>query len=237
LVDRFDALESGAVVRSRSLWSEPSADRPIPTRPDNPFFNPVNLEVNPVKKRVGGDSILRAIVFVALLVSIGLVASRFFIEDSRTFNPRQALMQWLNNEPEADPATLDVETMVEEGQDVNVVPWIETQRNQPDDQEFRPSIVPTLAPIADLEEIAVKLEITERTWLQVTVDGTVVFTGQATGGQVFEYSAAESLRLRSGNAKGVFVTINETLVIGRLGTVTGDVFDHTWTTTRFEGTP
>ena len=70
---------------------------------------------------------------------------------------------------------------------------------------------------ATLESINLRLDITERAWMRVTIDDEVVFEGQAQKGDgPFEWEAQETAELLSGNAAGVFVTINN-VELGKLG--------------------
>ncbi len=75
-------------------------------------------------------------------------------------------------------------------------------------------IIPTPAPTrpalpATMEQIDLKLEITERTWLEATIDDEVQFSGIARAGDAFEWTAEEEAKLLTGNAIGIFVTIND----------------------------
>lgn len=233
LLDRYQALENGRGNGSGANGGdgrqEPSAERPIPPRADNPFFNPVNMEIEPTRSGPSSDSLLRVIVILALLLSIALVASRFFLSDGRQLDLREAFNTLVNSTPEPAVDDLPIEEIVTEAQATAANPLIiDTGRNQIEDG---PTILPTPTPLPPLSVINLKLEITERTWLQITVDGEVTFEGQATSGQTFDFTANRELQLKSGNAKGVFATINDTYMLGRLGQNTGDVFNYTWTTT------
>jgi hypothetical protein len=67
-----------------------------------------------------------------------------------------------------------------------------------------------------MEQIALKLEITERTWLEATIDDEVQFSGIARAGDAFEWTAEEEAKLLTGNAIGIFVTVND-IPLGRFG--------------------
>ena len=49
---------------------------PLPVRDDQPFFDPVNVEVE-VGSRRDPESAIRLLIIAALLVALGLVANRF----------------------------------------------------------------------------------------------------------------------------------------------------------------
>ena len=66
--------------------------------------------------------------------------------------------------------------------------------------------------------------------MRVTIDGEVVFEGLARNGdEPYLWDAQEEAQLLTGNAIGIFVTINE-IELGRLGG-RGEVVEETWTAT------
>jgi hypothetical protein len=66
--------------------------------------------------------------------------------------------------------------------------------------------------------------------MRVTVDGEIVFEGLARKGDgPFEWLAEEETQLLTGNAIGIFVTLND-IELGKLGG-RGEVVDETWSTT------
>ena len=78
-----------------------------------------------------------------------------------------------------------------------------------------------------------RLEVTERSWMQVTIDDEIVFQGIARNGDdPYEWEAQDSATLLTGNGIGIFVTIND-IPLGRLGG-RGEVVEETWTTTATE---
>ena len=80
-----------------------------------------------------------------------------------------------------------------------------------------PTPSPTRPPLpATLDQINLKVEVTERSWFEATIDDEVVFSGIARPGDTFEWTAANEAKLLTGNAIGLFVTLNE-IPLGRLG--------------------
>jgi hypothetical protein len=105
---------------------------------------------------------------------------------------------------------------------------ISTERNNPN---AAPTITPTRPPLpATLDEIRLKLDILERTWVEVTIDGEVVYSGIAKANEAFEWTAQDAAKLVTGNAIGVFATINE-VELGRLGG-RGERYEESWQTTQ-----
>lgn len=103
-----------------------------------------------------------------------------------------------------------------------------------DDQaadDLLPPPTPTRNPLpATIEIIDIQIDVTERTWLSITVDEIEQFTGQATRGDTFSFTGNDFVTIRTGNAYGVVVRIND-IDIGRLGE-RQQVVDQTWETTR-----
>jgi cytoskeletal protein RodZ len=56
--------------------------------------------------------------------------------------------------------------------------------------------------------IAVEARVTERTWMEVWIDGTSQFQATMQAGAVRNFDAERSVRMRVGNAGGVQVTVN-----------------------------
>jgi hypothetical protein len=86
---------------------------------------------------------------------------------------------------------------------------------------------------ATLDVIRLRLDITERTWMRVTVDDEMVFEGMARrGDEPYQWEAQQSVTLLTGNANGILVSINE-IELGKLGG-RGEVVEETWNTTGSE---
>lgn len=83
---------------------------------------------------------------------------------------------------------------------------------------------------ATLETIDIQLDITERAWLRVTVDGETVYEGTAKKGDSMSWTATQAVNVRTGNPAGVFVIINN-VELGSMGE-RGGIADETWETTR-----
>ena len=66
--------------------------------------------------------------------------------------------------------------------------------------------------------------------MRVTIDGDIVFEGIARNGdEPYRWEAEQEATLLTGNAIGIFVTIND-IQLGKLGG-RGEVVEETWTTT------
>jgi cytoskeletal protein RodZ len=231
LLDRF------ALNRSRraqaQVVEEPIAlasQREMPPIEEHPFFEPVNMEVGGRAPREG-SLIPRIVVIIALLVAIALAALRFIpmLRGEGNGPPDlagsiQGIVGGISGDSTGQTPTPEPTLIPEAG-------GVITSTNRNDSTLALPTIAPTRPSLpATLETIALRLDITERAWMRVTVDGEVVFEGLVREGDgPFEWQAEDSANLLTGNAIGVFVTINDT-ELGKLGG-RGEVVDETWTAT------
>ena len=71
-----------------------------------------------------------------------------------------------------------------------------------------PTSTPTLATATAADSVELKVKVTERTWLQVTVDGEEQAGELLQAGSEREWTAKSSIYLICGNAGGVEVTVN-----------------------------
>lgn len=200
---------------------------------EQPFFDPINMEVDgrgPTSTR-DPVSILNLVIILSLIFFIGLVASRFIPLLTGNGNGNaivaeeinEAVQNLINNEPDVTPTAYVVPTDFP-------FQTIVTNTN-PNQLTVPTEPTPTRPPLpATFSTIDLQLEVTERTWMEVTIDGDVVFTGIARGGESYQWDAQEQAQLKSGNAVAIFVTIND-IQLGRLGQ-RGEVLDETWTTTQ-----
>lgn len=224
-----------------------SPDNPLPDREDQPFFDPVNMEVegrgNFSNSSGGGLSsggILQIVIILALLVALGLVANRFVPlllgsgqNENAVAEVSAAVRDVINDVTNATP-TPEPTPNIPSASDSGVVMGVEgeqiipTERNNPN---AVPTVTPTRPPLpATLDEIRLKLDILERTWLEVTIDGEVVQSGIARANDTFEWTAQNDAKLVTGNAIGVFATIND-VELGRLGG-RGERYEESWQTTQ-----
>jgi cytoskeletal protein RodZ len=197
---------------------------------DPVFFDPVNVNLGGGSRSDSG-TLARLFIIVSLLVTIALVAT-FFIPkltgrdengDSLADDIQNAVSDIVNGTEETATSAAGNELIPGATELIT-----STARNiaiqLPTATATRPSLPATM------ETIRLSLEITERTWLKVTIDGEDVYQGLARRDEgPFEWEAQQEATLRTGNAIGIFVTINE-VQLGRLGG-RGEVVEQTWTTT------
>jgi cytoskeleton protein RodZ len=236
LLERF-SLTSSARTPAPTLV-RPNVDDnlaalgPIAPGEDKVFFEPVNVDLESRGRDSG--TVLRLLVILALLISLALVANRFIPMLTGSGDGTEALTAGIQelvgsirNEPEE-------EENPQPTPDLALIPGADeeiasTSRNDalqlPTPTATRPSLPATM------EIIRFRLDVTERTWMRVTVDDEVVYEGLARRGDgPFEWQARTSVNLLTGNAIGLVVTIND-VELGRMGG-RGEVADETWNTTQ-----
>ena len=197
-----------------------STDNPIPSRTDSVFFNPVNLTLDGKAER-RQESFVQFAIIGAVLIFLGLLGYRFLNVQPKATDDVSEVVATVNAgvTVPAFPSPANGES---EGDSTNL---ISTSRNNP---ENVPTATPRPTLPAILDEITLQLEITERSWVRVTIDDAIVFQGQVRQGENYEWTALQSAHLEASNGIGIFVIINGT----RLGRYGGrqDSVDEIWTT-------
>ncbi len=234
LLDRYEQ-QLGHNAPPPAVLDSSEKTRPktiIPPRQDQPFFDPVNYEVTDKNAPREKGTFMRLVVIVALIIAIGLVASRFLLPAAQTEEDAGAVIT---------EGITDVLTDLQNGNetpDPNATPAstpafgeeiVSTTRNNVDND--LPAITPTRPPLpATMETVRLQLDILERAWMEITIDGEVVFTGFAKEDDPpYEWEAEEEAIVNTGNAIGIFATVND-VPLGRLGG-RGEQVEEVWRTT------
>ena len=246
LLDRYLVVQGQDVQMLAHPDQEITPDNPLVERQDQPFFDPVNLEVNgkgfDAAGSGGSGGMLQIFLIVALVVALALIANRFIpilIGSGANGNAVEEFTSAVQ-EVVADVTgatatpTLTPEAVADSGGGSSIVvdgteqPILDTSRNNPGGV---PTPSPTRPPLpATLDEIRLKLDILERTWMEVTIDGSVVYSGIAKVNDTYEWTAQNEAKIVTGNAIGVFTTIND-VALGRLGG-RGERYEEVWQTTQ-----
>jgi len=232
LLDRYAMNREGRrpPPPEREVDEDLSALGPLDAPQEQVFFDPVNVDVGSGRRSDAGSG-LRIIIILALIVSIVIVAIRFVPMltgggdgNGDLASGIQEVVSGLANEQQAAAdATAELSAVTTPAAVIT-----STSRNAgivlPTPTATRPTLPATM------ETIQMRLDITERTWMRVTIDGEVVFEGLARkGDEPYVWEASQEAQLLTGNAIGIFVTIND-VPLGKLGG-RGEVVDETWTTT------
>lgn len=241
LLDRYESYLSRPPSKATAV-SENGSSTPLPTisRDAPVFYDPVNVEVD-VGQRRDPESALRLVIILALIIVLALIANRFvplFLGNGDgsaaiTDGINDALLNITNRaEGTATAAATEADnlTPAPEQQPI-VVPGeiiTSTSRNNFDATLTPLPTRPSLP--ATMDEIRLRLDISERTWMEVTIDGDIVFSGWAKNGDPpYEWTATEEAKVNTGNGVGVFVTIND-IAWGRMGN-RGENKEEVWRTT------
>jgi cytoskeleton protein RodZ len=202
--------------------------------PDNhPFFDPVNVEVDTAYQRDSGggsESILRLVIILALIGLLYLAGQRFLPlitgQGDGTEALTEGITEAIQNITNRDEATPEPTATEEAGASSVILP---TGRNDSGSGEPPPTVTRPPLP-ATMETIDLEIIILERTWMEVTIDGNVLYTGIARPTDPpYEWTANDEVRINTGNAIGVSVTINN-VPLGILGG-RGENKEEVWQTT------
>lgn len=216
------------------------ANTPLPPLSPNVsvFYDPVNVEVD-VGQRRDPESVLRLVIVIALIIAIALVANRFvplFLGNGDgseviTTGINETLSNFFNRGDSAEEVTPTAEEL-----ETEALFTIPDEPINPSGRTFfdttpPPAPMPTRPTLpATMDRIDLRVDISERTWMEVTIDGDVVFTGWARSGDPpYEWTASREAKINTGNAVGVFVTIND-IPWGRMGN-RGENKEEIWRTT------
>lgn len=235
LLDRYDQIREQMPedLQATQQTATPFIPDPPLLRESQPFFDPVNFQLDEGRRR-DPQSIVRILIILALVAFLALVVNRFFPlltggEDgtlSLTEGINQAWQDLLNS------GELDADTP-EPGTDaLPSLPAAENTLNTGSNNSGAANTtpLPTRPTLGTLEIINIRLDISERTWMEVSIDGDIRFSGFATRGDVFEWTALTSVRLLTGNAHGIIATIND-IELGRLGGFQ-EAREENWSTTQ-----
>lgn len=203
--------------------------------PENhPFFDPVNMEVDTGYQRSGdgsgGESILRLVIIVALIGLLYLAGQRFLPlilgQGDGTEALTEGITEAIQNITNRETPTPEATATGEVGASSVILP---TGRNEVPLGDPTPTATRPALP-ATMETIELEIIILERAWMEVTIDGNVLFTGIARPTDPpYEWTANDEVRINTGNAIGVSVTINN-VPLGPLGG-RGENKEEVWQTT------
>ncbi len=245
LLDRYEYGQGKRPKKKSETFTDQQPLAPALKEPpaDQHFFEPVNMEVNAGFNRRGGrprsDTILRLVIIAGLIGLIYLAGQRFIPLLTGNGDGTERLTEDIQG---AVQGLLDQSTPTPEAQNTPQLAPSEiitsTGRNDfvtgggGGVSTTLPTSSPTRPPLpATMETILLELLISERTWMEITIDGEVVFSGIARPTDPkYEWEANDEAKVLTGNAAGVFVTINGT-ELGFMGE-RGEYKEEVWTTTQ-----
>ncbi len=238
LLDRYEYGQGNRPKKKvEPLAEQTVVGKPLKEPPtDQPFFDPVNMEVDAGYGRFRGgnrsEAILRLVIIAALIGLIYLAGQRFLPlltgngdGTEQLTEDIQNAVQNLLNQAEPTPALEVTPDLSPSGIITS------TSRNDFTTGNTLPTPLPTRPSLpATMEQILLDIIITERAWMEVTIDGDVVFSGIARPGDTYQWTAEDEAKILTGNAIGVDVSINGT-TLGPLGG-RGQNVEETWAATQ-----
>ena len=235
LLDRYELNQTSfAIIAPLNSEPQPLNGPALQSREERVFYDPVNMEVSAAGRR-DSSSFMRLIIILTLVAALALIGSRAYKlltgnEDSAnglTGTIEDVVSDLTNGAQATEQATNDPGSIPGPGGVITSTNRNASAIQLPTPTATRPSLPATL------ETIRMRLEVTERSWMQVTIDDEIVFQGIAKNGdEPYEWEAQSAATLLTGNGIGLFVTIND-IPLGRLGG-RGEVVEETWTTTATE---
>jgi len=235
LLERYELNQtSHAAIAPLNSEPQPSTGPALQSREDRVFYDPVNMEVSSSSRRDSG-SFVRIIIILALIAAVALIGTRAYQlltgsddgANGLTGTIEEVVSDITNGAQPEEQATIDPSIIPGAGDVIT-----STNRNASAIQLPTPTATRPSLPVT-LETIRMRLEVTERSWMQVAIDDEIVFQGIARNGDdPYEWEAQDSATFLTGNGIGIFVTIND-IPLGRLGG-RGEVVEETWNTTTTE---
>lgn len=200
-----------------STGETPAARNGNGKRSTGEYMPPISVEPQPGRLARLLGILLRVIVAVASLAVIALVAFQLIQPPPLAVEPTATVQGVLGDLPPTSTFT---------PQPTNIV-----------------IALPTSASLANIDGVLVTLQLNQRTWMRLSVDGVDQFIGMARPGSTLEYRANERIELTASNAQALAVTLNgqRQPSLGMRGQQVSAVFERTGMqilgSTSFEPTP
>jgi cytoskeletal protein RodZ len=159
-----------------------------------------------------------ALALVVIALAAGVVAfSQLSDSDVPSTPPAMAI------EDADDISATDDMSMMEEAGDL--IP--EEPSATPSPTTGAGGVIVNTPSMTGADQIAISLEATQRSWVRLVVDGTVEYEGLLRPGTALQYQGRQSITLRTSNAGGLDVVVNNQ-PLGNLG-ARGEGYEQTFT--------
>lgn len=219
----------------RETKKSTSPATPVPTPAPRPAARP---EGAPRRRRGWLTSTLIILLAGAIVVLVVLGATALLNSISRSAEEDEGVGA-VNLTPEPGDVTPDDgegELAAGDPSDPDAAPGEGTP--DPSAAQSDTPLTPELAytpPGDTTTSVVVSVNVTQRTWLRVTVDGEITQEGLARPGEVWQFEGQESVGLRASNAAALQLSVNNQ----RQGTLggRGQLFDQTFTREGVAGPP
>ncbi|HSH01269.1 MAG TPA: RodZ domain-containing protein [Anaerolineae bacterium] len=236
LLERYQQTnpKDGAPAGTGNAMTYLNSKRPIPEIQYQSFFDPVNKELPDAFAGNSTSSGQSLAIITALIIAIILIIMRIL---TLTSNNNFTIQNSFNDLFTNNATSTITNTVTTDNDDLVPAPFTsnsnEAVSNTSRNQIVIPTVVatptrPTLP--ATMNRVQLRLDILERTWVEVTIDGEIVLTDLVTREDgPYEWEALQEAKILTGNASGLFVTIND-IELGRLGP-RNQVAEETWSVT------
>ncbi len=216
---RYLGLDEADALRRYAQESGDTGDQleiPEPGKPRLTDYRPIEVELSDSRFDLGWLRWVIALLVVAVIAA----ATWWVLNGNLGWNPLAALGPAPTATPTTPPTLPPTATRVVIVVTVPPAPTA-TPLPQPTPTSdllplpiptAEPTITPTARPTATPEvvgHIALVMQITQRSWVEVTIDGVLVITGEnMEAGQVRTWEAKRSITVFTGNGAGVSLSLN-----------------------------
>lgn len=206
---------------------------PEPGKPRLTDYSPIEVELSDTRVDLGW---LRWVIALLVVAAIA-VAVWWALNGNLGWNPLAGLGPAPTATPTAPPTATRTAIVVTATAAPTITPPPQSSPQPTPTSDLlplpiptaEPTVTPTPRPTATPEvvgRIALVMQITQRAWVRLVVDGAIVFEDTLDAGQVRTAEARRSVAIRTGNAAGVNLTLNGKEV-GAMGKI-GEVSERTW---------
>lgn len=180
-----------------------------------PAYRPIDFDLYGAQpqRRLLARRLFRLAILLILAVLLGFLLVRYglpFLLEGRT--PGQAATATATLPPEGSPPATPLIVL-----GASPTPTAAAATATPTAAQMRPATTAAASPsptatATPIQQIHLLIEVTQRAWIRLTADEQVLLEGIREAGFRQEFSAQESMILRTGNAGGLQLTLNgETL--------------------------
>ncbi len=197
--------------RSATSRSFPSRSTPVPLPYSSRSAATAETEEErPRPRRRGMLSRIVIVLVAGVIIVAGIFGVTRVLNDSAS-SPDELPAEPITSSTEADFATQPAAIPLGTEEALAIIPSTENAGESPDgtaaapDQTEEPFVtLPTLSG----DTVVLSVQVMERTWMRVTVDGEVAREGVARPGEVWQFEGSQSVAVRASNAAALQLTVN-----------------------------
>lgn len=236
---RFLGLDPNELLAQFGLSSAQPASaagktaQPVTAEP--PAYRPIDFELydSRPQRRLMARRLFRLALLLIVAVILGFLLIRYglpFLMDRRASGEAPAPVSTLppEGEPPATPLIVLGATQTPTPAPATATPAVTA--SEPTAAVADATVEPTATPTAaatPIQQIRLLAEVTQRAWIRLTADGQVALEGIREPGFRQEFTAQERMILRTGNAAGLQLTLNDEPLPSLGGP--GEIVELSWT--------